>query len=331
MPMELDLYKSMLQMHGNTMHDRCVSKTRQNLARKVKDSAAVETVVIDGVKHEAAIISTSTLTQKTMVVMHGDDFKIGQIVEWNKCHWLIIARDMQDAVDVRGTIELCNRQLTWQNPNTGEIFSRWATVAKPYYSNLDESNAITLSRREFNSKLPYDSETAILDIGMRFMPEIINGKPKTYRITSVNTMTERFDYDGDQIGFLSINFEQDQYDRDRDNKELMICDYFDPAVPDSKDERALEIVFHGDAYIKCGTPRKIYTAKCDGAEVDGCTWTLENGDKNVLFADGSEKTVGTKCAVKCKNDKSMIGKTVSLRVSKAGFVPCSLKVEVISQ
>ena len=74
----------MLQMHGETTHDRCVNKTRQNLARKVKDSAAVETVVIDGVEHEATIISTSTLTQKTIVVMHGDDFKIGQIVEWNK-------------------------------------------------------------------------------------------------------------------------------------------------------------------------------------------------------------------------------------------------------
>lgn len=29
-------------------------------------------------------------------------------------------------------MELCNRQIQWQNPITGEIVSRWATLSKPW-------------------------------------------------------------------------------------------------------------------------------------------------------------------------------------------------------
>lgn len=79
---------------------------------------------------------------------------------------------------MRGRIQICQKQITWQDDNTNEIRSLWATVEKPYYSNLEENKTMGYSTREFRIQMPFDEYSANLNIGKRLMLEIINGVPK---------------------------------------------------------------------------------------------------------------------------------------------------------
>lgn len=101
------------------------------------------------------------------------------------------------------------------------------TAEKPYYSNLDETQILTISSREFKIQVAYDEETSLIDLDKRFMLEVIAGQPRTYKVTSVDAITERFHQSGEIRGFLVLNVQQDLYNPKTDNVDLMICDYID--------------------------------------------------------------------------------------------------------
>lgn len=138
---------------------------------------------------------------------------------------------------------------------------------------------MSYSTREFRIQTPFDEYSARLNIGKRLMLEIVNGEPKTYRITSIDQMTGRIDYDNDQIGFLSFNVEQDLYNAETDNVEKMICNYVpedasdnvEITYPDDNtvDDRVLSIEFTGEPSIPTGGFGKLFTAKIDGEVYDG--------------------------------------------------------------
>lgn len=152
-------------------------------------------------------------------------------------------------------MELCNRQIQWQNPITGEIVSRWATLSKPYYANNKEIVMTSLSQREYKVQMPFDDETALIDLDKRFMLEIINGEPKTYVTTSVDQSTERYELHGKTQGFLVLNIRQDQYNSKTDNAEKMICDYFEPNKsdePDADSQVTATIKYAGKPEVRVG-------------------------------------------------------------------------------
>ena len=84
------------------------------------DSPAYKQVEIEGVPHHMMIISSTVTNQKIIRTLPGDDFEIGKIMLWSKSHWLITERDADDEITVRGKIELCNRNIQWQDDETGE-------------------------------------------------------------------------------------------------------------------------------------------------------------------------------------------------------------------
>lgn len=233
-------YRKMLNLNGPTQRDRIINKSIHDQNKLAPVSPSYKDVTIDDAPRKLNIISSTVMNQKIIHTLPGEDFVIGSIVYWSKSHWLITERDAEDEITVRGRIQICQKQITWQDDNTHEIRSLWATVEKPYYSNLEENKTLSYSTREFRIQMPFDEYSANLNIGKRLMLEIVNGVPKTYRITSIDQMTSRIDYNGEQVGFLSFNVEQDLYNPDTDNTEKMICDY----VPiDDTEENPPEIVY----------------------------------------------------------------------------------------
>ena len=215
-------YRMRLEAMGKTKRDRIIHNAKRMTQKFAIHTPAYKSVTIDGTDDNLIIISTQTVSTKTIEALPSRDFKIGSIVFWNGSHWLITKRDAESDITVRGEIEQCNRQIRWQNPSTKEIHERWCVVDKPYFSNLESNATSTESKREFKIQLPYDNESALLDVDKRFMLEIIGKTPRTYRLTSVDSMTERYDYNGEASGFLVINVEQDAYNPQTDNSELMV-------------------------------------------------------------------------------------------------------------
>lgn len=317
--MNYNMYAAMLGRPGTSRRDRIIEKSKHDTLRMGPDSPAYKEVEIDGVKHHMEIISSTVTNQKVIRAMPGDDFEIGRIMLWSKSHWLITERDADDEITVRGKIELCNRSIQWQDDETREVVTRWAVVDKPYFSNLSENKLMTLSSREFQVKIPYDEESALLDVDKRLMLEEINGQPKTYRITCVDGMTERYDRDNQQTGFLVLNLEQDQYNHATDNGDKMLCDY-EPTkdVPDSGD---VAIKYTGEAKIRLCGRGKVFHATLDGKPYADCVWEIQPDDdslqKKVYFANSTtwNRVVGESCRITATDEKSLNGHTVTVVVT----------------
>ena len=143
--------------------------------------------------------------------------------------------------------------------------------------------------------------------------------------------TGRIDYDGDQIGFLSFNVEQDLYNAETDNAEKMICNYVPEDAEDNveitypddnaEDDRVLTIEFTGEPSIPTGGFGKLFIAKIDGEVYDSAEWTL-TGDctpAGVCFKGGGVTASGAKCKIVCADDSKLIGQIVVLTVKAAGL------------
>lgn len=328
-------YRASLALNGVTQRERTINKALHDTTLLGKVSPSYKAVTIDDVPRYVNIISATVTNQKIIRTRPGEDFQIGSILYWSKSHWLITERDADDEITVRGRIQICQKQITWQDDLTKKIVSLWATVEKPYYSNLSENKTLSYSTREFRVQMPFDEYSARLNIGKRLMLEIINGSPKTYRITSIDQMTGRTDYDGEQIGFLSFNVEQDLYNSETDNVDKMICDY----VPEEdeteeanefetpEDNRVLSIDFTGEPSIPTGGFGKLFTAKVDGEVYEDVTWTLvgDSVSNGISFKDGSVETTGAKCKVICADNSKLIGQKFTL---SALIIGLSTKIEL---
>ena len=336
-------YRKMLNLNGPTQRDRIINKSIHDQNKLAPVSPSYKDVTIDDVPRKLNIISSTVMNQKIIHTLPGEDFTIGSIVYWSKSHWLITERDAEDEITVRGRIQICQKQITWQDDNTYEIRSLWATVEKPYYSNLEENKTLSYSTREFRIQMPFDEYSANLNIGKRLMLEIVNGVPKTYRITSIDQMTSRIDYNGEQVGFLSFNVEQDLYNPDTDNAEKMICDYIPiddieedqpeivyPPVEDDTSEYKLSIDFTGAPTIQTGGFGKLFTAKIDGEVCEEAVWTL-TGDyitDDIHFKNAADSVSNAKCKVVCADNPKLIGTVVTLRV-QSGKLTANVELEVI--
>lgn len=336
-------YREMLDLNGSTQRDRIINKSVHDQNKLAPVSPSYKEVTIDDVPRKLNIISSTVMNQKIIHTLPGEDFAIGSIVYWSKSHWLITERDAEDEITVRGRIQICQKQITWQDDNTYEIRSLWATVEKPYYSNLEENKTLSYSTREFRIQMPFDEYSANLNIGKRLMLEIVNGMPKTYRITSIDQMTSRIDYNGEQVGFLSFNVEQDLYNPDTDNAEKMICDYVPiddteedppeivyPPVEDDTSEYELSIDFTGAPTIQTGGFGKLFTAKIDGEICEEAVWTL-TGDyvsDEIHFKNAADSVSNAKCKVVCADNPKLIGTVITLSV-QSGKLTANVELEVI--
>nr|DAH59443.1 MAG TPA: head closure knob [Caudoviricetes sp.] len=336
-------YRKMLNLNGPTQRDRIINKSVHDQNKLAPVSPSYKDVTIDDVPRKLNIISSTVMNQKIIHTLPGEDFAIGSIVYWSKSHWLITERDAEDEITVRGRIQICQKQITWQDDNTYEIRFLWATVEKPYYSNLEENKTMSYSTREFRIQMPFDEYSANLNIGKRLMLEIVNGVPKTYRITSIDQMTSRIDYNGEQVGFLSFNVEQDLYNPDTDNAEKMICDYVPiddteeeppeivyPPVEDTASEYKLSIDFTGAPTVQTGGFGKLFTAKIDDEVCEEANWTLtgEHVPDKIHFKNAADTVSNPKCKVVCIDDPKLIGTVVTLKV-QVQKLTANVELEVI--
>lgn len=331
-------YNERLRIYGEDKRDRAIKRT-QHLTRKfAPDSPAYKHVAIDGKEQDLIVKSTEVNSTKTIIAMPGDDFPVGGIVLWNSSHWMITQRDIESDVLVRGTMEQCNRQIKWQNTDTLEIVSRWCVVDNPYSNSLETTATLSESHRKFKIMLPYDEETLLLDLDKRFMLESVPKIPKVYKLVSVDSLTERYDYKGESRGFLVLNVEQDVYNPETDNRVLEICDYLVSHESVGEDENLeLKIEFIGLPEVKSGGMPKTFTARVYNTDT-GEEVTQDEVEISMTGAIAPEmedyisvEIVGNEATISAKANSMNIGAQVELNASiKTRSLSCDLTVTVVS-
>ena len=186
---EWERYQERLHKNGTTHRERVIARAKEQIRKSYLRNPACREVLVDEVPQYLFIGRTPNNTQMTFNTLPDESIELGMVVLWEGSHWLVVECLRDDDMTYHGKIELCNRQLVWQNPDTREIIKRWCVITKPYYSNLYESDHVITTTREFKIQLPYDFESSLIDLDKRFILDVINGRPRVYKCASVDANT----------------------------------------------------------------------------------------------------------------------------------------------
>lgn len=319
-------YKKRLLTNSPTKRDYDISKYRSDFDKAYILSPSYSVFAVNNNDIGVLVRSCEEMDEKTFTAPYGTDIKLGDVVIWKNMHWLVIEKDITGEVTFKGKIKQCNIQIRWQNPKTKEIISRWCIATKPYYSNIKEGTVITTSQREYKIQIPYDEETILVNIDRRFILEMIDNKPKAYKLTSSDTITNQ--YEGIEGGFLVWNLEQDQFDKNTDNEELLICDYAPPTNDEIQNNNGC--IINGSDILKCNGYSRSYSATFyNNGSVDETVTPLWNvgADGIISYDVGLSGTLSVSTT-----DESLIGKKIILTLSdeNGNYNPVTKNVEVVS-
>ena len=133
-------------------------------------------------------------------------------------------------------------------------------------------------------------------------------------------------------GVTYVTFKQDTFNPSKDNKELMLADYYSSSImptpiPDEKEEPELKIKFSNSATVKVGGSYKIFTAISDDEfSSDDILWRIENLDENEYSSILSNKSI----KIKISKNYELIGKVFNLLLLYKGTKVDEVQVEVVS-
>ncbi|MCM1315244.1 MAG: hypothetical protein NC244_07755 [Alistipes senegalensis] len=299
---------SYLTSHGETRRDREIYETQQSIIKRSKDSPAYKTVLIDGKEQQVVITSASNLYEKKINALPNEHIYAGSTVEWNGRYWLIQYTDCEDEVYQRGFMQQCNICLKWQN-SEGDIIVRYgySEDITEYVNGVVFNKILDSLQLSFKINLPIDKETVKLRRGKRFLLDVVTDEPNAYILTNRNTNTLNFlpkdingetEFDGrDKI--MQITITQTQLS-ERDNRELMIADYFDSEADTPPAVGNCKITYKGKNEIKLGGSFKTFSAQffdINGNEVSIVPkWTVtstEEAEKKLVI-DYSENELRIK-------------------------------------
>lgn len=316
--MSIDTYRRRVSAHGKTLREQNINFEKLQIQNLAPHSSAFKDTTIDDIEQNLMVVRSGEIESKYIYSMPNETFNVGSVVYWNQSHWLITQKDNDDDIITRGVMELCNREICWQDTDDKQIYKLWATIKKPYYNNLKDSSKITVSNREFKIQMPYTEESSKINIGKRFMLEKINNEPKTYQVTSVDSITDRYDRNGEITGFININMQQDLYNPQVDNAELMICDYIQPdteKVVEAVGEATIE--YKGKPIVKVGGSTKWFTGLGNGQ------WSIDCDFEPII--QYQDNRIG----IKIPEDYQLVGKIINLVYQIDENNKAMLEVEVV--
>lgn len=93
-------YCSRIEAKGGTKRESILRREYRNLTRRLPGCLAYQSMTIDNVLRNVAVINSDNFNMKTLCSMPGEDLPHGGMVSWMDNHWLIVARDANNEVYV---------------------------------------------------------------------------------------------------------------------------------------------------------------------------------------------------------------------------------------
>lgn len=229
-------YEARMQSVGYTKREMLLNHSKQSISRRLRDSLAFHTVLIDGMEREVGIIKKADLSTKTIVALPGEQLIHGGIVDYESNKWLITEIDASSEVYERGLMQQCNYVLKWVDAD-GMIVEKWCIVedGTKYLIGERSEQMMTIGDARISITIGKDEDTAMIKRGMRFLIDDQDaGSTHAYQVTKLNRLFNLFNGKGVYRFILT----EDQLTQN-DNTELMIADYYsvsngsDDVKPDS--------------------------------------------------------------------------------------------------
>ena len=215
--------------------------------------------------------------------------KIGDYIHDTKddTYWLVYTAFNVNDIEYTGKLIQCNYLLRWQLSD-GKIVQRWANIvsASKYDTGENGNSIITLSSNNFTILMGYCDEALELEEKRVFI-DIRKVPKKVFKITRGDDVL----YNAGSIGaLLSFIADKTEFNKDKDNQELRICDYIDssptapsdPTTSDETEDLSATISFKGTQELKIGGNAKTLTGSF--VDKDGNT-TSDIGVWDVITID----------------------------------------------
>lgn len=342
MAIKWGLYKDALSVYGETRRDREIYEAQKAINKRANRSPAYKTVLIDGEEQKVVITSTANLYEKKINAMPNEHIYAGSIVEWNGRHFIIQYTDCEDEIYQRGIMQQCNIYLKWQNAE-GEIIGRYgySEDISMYATGVVTNKLLDSLELNFKINIPMDEETIKLRRGKRFLLDVISDEPNAYILTnrnvnSLNFHPENMDKDYKFNGkdkVMQITLSQTQLS-DKDNRELMIADYFEVESNIPSLAGKCSIQYKGKCEVRLGGNFKTFSAEFynnEGNVISGITpvWnvvTLPEIEKliNVEYINDTVK-------IKVPDDERLLHTQIKIELSDTdGIYYSEIYVKVVT-
>lgn len=314
--MKLNTLNELVSNIGNTKRERVKRELIREINQKEKNTLSHKWVKINDIETQLNIVSGTMANKKNISSMPGEQFNIGDIVEYSDSKWLILKADVDEEIYVRGQMQQCNYRLRWQEDDTRNIveFDCIIESASQYNSGEESYKTITVGYNQYLIYIPLNENTIKFKSNDRFFIDNNKINPKVYRATRIDTVS--FVYDG--VGCICLLVTEDQYNPDTDNIEMFVCDYVEP----DQNTDAIEISYKGQKNIICGGITKTFSVD------ESVMWEVEILPEYERFI--TIQTTDNTCKIKCANNLELIGKTIKIKCSNQQGNSGQLFVDIVS-
>lgn len=256
---------------------------------------------------------------------HDNPVKIGEYIHDTKddTYWLIYNSFNVNDIHYEGKMIQCNYLLRWQLSD-GSIVKRFANIvsASKYDVGENGNNTIVLSSNNYTVLIGYCEEGFELE-GKRVFIDMKPSNPtKVFKITRSDDVI----YNASGLGYLlSFIADKTEFNPDKDNQELRICDYIDisnpstptPPSPSNPDETTVLIsaAIQGRKELICGYERT-YTAIFSDKDGNSIDWDEAKYGWNAVSDFDVEQSVNGNKIELYVEDEELIGSSFLLQIIK---------------
>lgn len=268
---------------------------------------------------------------QNFLTTHDNPIKIGEYLHDTKddTYWLVYNSFNVNDVHYEGKMIQCNYLLQWQLSN-GNIVKRWANIvsASKYDNGENGNSTIILTSNNYTILIGYCEEGFELE-GKRVFIDMKPINPmKVFKITRSDDVI----YNSINMGsLLSFIGDKTEFNPDKDNQELRICDYINPSfptppVPDETTD--LSGVISGDVNLKNGY-RRTYTATFTDKARSSIDWQEVDHHWNVVADFEVKQIISDNKITLSVNDENLIGGSFLLQLIAGSTAISEIKVNII--
>lgn len=239
--------------------------------------------------------------------------------------WLIVGRSDEPQF-VKYNILKCNWTFKWIKDGVIKECLGVLRKRNSYNSGLWTDFYTTSPENQTQFILPTTPLTQEITYNMRFLISDNQINPIAWEVSKIEDTSPK--------GITYVTLKQDFFNPNRDNKELMIADYYKSNIEpeentsDILDVTHMKIKYSSSATVKVGGSYKIFSIFSDCSSIDHnkVLWTIDGLDESEYNSILSED----KIKIKVAKEYRLIGKVFTLKLFYDNKLMDAIEVEVIS-
>lgn len=271
---------------------------------------------------------------QNFLTTYDNPIKIGEYLHDTKddTYWLIYNSFNVNDVYYEGKMIQCNYLLRWQLTN-GEIIERYSNIvsASKYDVGENGNNTLILSSNNYTVLIGYCEEGFELE-GKRVFIDRKPTKPtKVFKITRSDDVIYNSDGMGSLLSFIA---DKTEYNPNKDNQEMKICDYIEPSscippTPQPPNEMPdLRCIISGNANLRNGYNRT-YTVSFMDKDNNLIDSEKIDYQWNVVSDFEVEKEINDNKIILSINNEDLIGSFFLLQITTGENTISEIKINIV--